>query len=377
MKDYRQAFRFCVIKGTMSVGNDSTDWRITETEEAFQSRERARKTFDRAQEALIPIAKARGTKARCEEGIIWFVEESTGSPLFHYLRYEEVPLENGKSSRQKEEDDPFGFAMPHFKPAVSPVKERVAESGSCYLRENARLENREIRPCQDSEDGFTAEGSPKNPDHPMTFTRRRATSDWSRIRQILEKARSTVFFGGLYPDELEDELRKRAVKLETPRKLYSLVKKVFWDQGIRNCSLLIDSDWLRSEYEDWLHSLGWEPGNEDLPDYLRDYLNYRLLKEEGQIDERMTFHRYTRLREMRAMWYDDEKRMDPAAANLPLPFVFGVDIDDTWDESSPLLLRVYLNFKADVPEDYASRMQDANDELAKAYLAFRQCDNLE
>ena len=69
--------------------------------------------------------------------------------------------------------------------------------------------------------------------------------------------------------------------------------------------------------------------------------------------------------------------MDPSAASLPLPFLLGVDLYGTWDDSFPLLLKVYFNFEADVPEDQASRMQDANDELARAYFAFRQCDNLD
>lgn len=379
MKDYRQAFRFCVIKGTLSVGDAPTDWRITEDEEAFQSRERATNSFDQTKKALIPIARLRGTKVRKEDGILWYVEGSTGSPMVHYLRYEEIPLEKRKEPLKEDEEDLSGFGMPPFEQSLSPAEERVLETGNCFLGENARIENREVRPSQTGEDEYTAEGSPKDSRHPMSFTRRRATTVWSRIRLTLEKARSTVFFGGLYPDELEDELRKRAVKLETPRKLYSIVRRVFWDQGVRSCSILIDSDWLRSEYEDWQHSLGWEPGNEDLPDYLGDYLNYRFLKEEGQIDERMTFRRYTRLRELRAraFWYDDDKKMDPSAASLPLPFLLGVDIYGTWDDSFPLLLKVYFNFGADVPEDQASRMQDANDELARAYLAFRQCDNLD
>ena len=379
MKDYRQAFRFCVIKGTLSVGDAPTDWRITETEEAYQSREKAKRTFDHTRKALVPIATAMGTKVRIEDGILWYVEGSTGSPMVHYLRYEEIPLEKRKEPLKEDEEDLSGFGMPPLEAALSPVEERVLETGTCFLCENARIENREVRPSQTGEDEYTAEGSPKDSRHPMTFTRRRATTVWSRIRLTLEKARSTVFFGGLYPDELEDELRKRAVKLETPRKLYSIVRRVFWDQGVRSCSILIDSDWLKSEYEDWQHSLGWEPGNEDLPDYLSDYLNYRFLKEEGQIDERMTFRRYTRLREQRAraFWYDDDKKMDPSAASLPLPFLLGIDLYGTWDDSFPLLLKVYFNFGADVPEDHASRMQEANDELARAYLAFRQCDNLD
>ena len=379
MKDYRQVFRFCVIKGTASVESAPDDWRITEGENAFQSRERAHKAFDQAKEALIPIARLRGTKVRKEDDILWFVEESSGSPLVHYLRYEEIPLERQKGPREEDEDDLSGFLMPILEPARSPAEERVLETGTCFLTENARIENREVRPSPTGEDEYTAEGSPKDSRHPMSFTRRWTTAVWSKLRQTIEKARSTVFFGGLYPDELEDELRKRAVKLETPRKLYSIVRRVFWDQGVRNCSILIDSDWLRSEYEDWQHSLGWEPGNEDLPDYLSDYLNYRFLKEERQIDERMTFRRYTRLREQRAraFWYDDDKKMDSSAASLPLPFLLGIDLYGTWDDSFPLLLKVYFNFEADVPEDHASRMQEANDELARAYLAFRQCDNLD
>ena len=379
MKDYRQVFRFCVIKGTASVESAPDDWRITEGENAFQSRERAHKAFDQAKEALIPIARLRGTKVRKEDDILWFVEESSGSPLVHYLRYEEIPLERQKGPREEDEDDLSGFLMPILEPARSPAEERVLETGTCFLTENARIENREVRPSPTGEDEYTAEGSPKDSRHPMTFTRRWTTAVWSKLRQTIEKARSTVFFGGLYPDELEDELRKKAVRLETPRKLYSLVRRVFWDQGVRSCSILIDSDWLRSEYEDWQHSLGWEPGNEDLPDYLSDYLNYRFLKEEGQIDERMTFRRYTRLRELRAraFWYDDDKKMDSSAASLPLPFLLGIDLYGTWDDSFPLLLKVYFNFEADVPEDHASRMQEANDELARAYLAFRQCDNLD
>jgi len=376
MKDYRQVFRFCVIKGTATIGENSSDWRINEDEEAFQSREKATKAFDSAQKAMIPIAEAMGTKARKEEGIVWFLEESTGTTLFHYLRYEEIPLVKQGMEHKKEEDDPFGFIP--LKPSLSPVEERILETGTCSLGKNVRSERREVLPSHDGGDEYTVDGSPKNPDHPMTFTRQRSTATYSEIRLTLEKARSTVFFGELYPDELDDELRKRAVKLESPRKLYSVVKKAFRDQGVRKCSLLISSDWLRSEYEEWCHSLSWEPDNEDLPDYLSDYLNYRFLKDEGLIDEKMTLNRYLRLRELRSVWYDDNDEMEPSAAALPDPFVFGVDLEGTWDDSFPLLLKVYFNFEAeDVPADRARAVQDANEELADAYLSYKQCERLD
>jgi len=374
MKDYRQAFRFCVIKGTLSVGDAPTDWRITETEEAYQSREKAKRTFDHTRKALAPIARAMGTKVRKEDGILWFVEESTGSPLVHYLRYEEIPLEKQKEPLKEDEEDLSGFRMPPLEQSLSPVEERVLETGTCFLTENARIENREVRPSQTGEDEYTAEGSPKDSRHPLTFTRRRSTATYSKIRLTLERARSTVFFGGMYPDQLEDELRRRAVKLESPRKLFTTVRKAF-EQGVRSCSLLIDSDWLRMEYADWQHSLGWEPGNEYLPDELTDYLNFQFLKQAGFLDERMTIRRYRSLRErMDRQMYDGD--VPEAGQLLPEPVVSVDELMGAREEDFPLLLTVWFGI-SDAHDEKVEKAERTYEEISGAYHAFVRHERIE
>lgn len=374
MKDYRQAFRFCVIKGTLSVGDAPTDWRITETEESYQSREKAKRTFDHTRKALAPIARAMGTKVRKEDGILWFVEESTGSPLVHYLRYEEIPLEKQKEPLKEDEEDLSGFRMPTFEQSLSPAEERVLETGTCFLGDNARIENREVRPAPPGEDEYTAEGSPKDKRHPMRFTRRRSTSTYSKIRLTLERARSTVFFGGMYPDQLEDELRRRAVKLESPRKLFTTVRKAF-EQGVRSCSLLIDSDWLRMEYADWQHSLGWEPGNEYLPDELTDYLNFQFLKQAGFLDERMTIRRYRSLRErMDRQMYDGD--VPEAGQLLPEPVVSVDELMGAREEDFPLLLTVWFGI-SDAHDEKVEKAERTYEEISGAYHAFVRHERME
>lgn len=374
MKDYRQVFRFCVIKGTASVGSAPDDWRITEGEEAFQSRERAHKAFDQAQEALIPIARLRGTKLRKEDGILWFVEESSGPPLVHYLRYEEIPLEKQKEPLKEDEEDLSGFRMPPFEQSLSPAEERVLETGTCFLGENARIENRKVRPSPPGEDEYAAEGSPKDRRHPMRFTRRRSTATYSKIRLTLERARSTVFFGEMYPDQLEDELRRRAVKLESPRKLFTTVRKAF-EQGVRSCSLLIDSDWLRMEYADWQHSLGWEPGNEYLPDELTDYLNFQFLKQAGFLDERMTIRRYRSLRErMDRQMYDGD--VPEAGQLLPEPVVSVDELMGAREEDFPLLLTVWFGI-SDAHDEKVEKAERTYEEISGAYHAFVRHERIE
>ena len=315
-----------------------------------------------------------GTKVRNEDGILWYMEGSTGSPVVHYLRYEEIPLEKQKEPLKEDEEDLSGFRMPPLEQSLSPVEERVLETGTCFLTENARIENREVRPSPPGEDEYAAEGSPKDRRHPMRFTRRRSTATYSKIRLTLERARSTVFFGGMYPDQLEDELRRRAVKLESPRKLFTTVRKAF-EQGVRSCSLLIDSDWLRMEYADWQHSLGWEPGNEYLPDELTDYLNFQFLKQAGFLDERMTIRRYRSLRErMDRQMYDGD--VPEAGQLLPEPVVSVDELMGAREEDFPLLLTVWFGI-SDAHDEKVEKAERTYEEISGAYHAFVRHERIE
>lgn len=347
MKDYRLAYRFCVIKGTATIDGD--DWRMTEEETAYQSRVKASQSFDQAKKDFAEEASQAGTKSRKDEDLIWYQAESDkgGGRRIHYLRYDEIPL-------GKNDSEPKYF---------------VLESGTCWLEDNVRKERREIVPDEKGQYEDTAEGSIRNPEHPMVFSRRSETDKYIRIRKILTKAVSTVFFDGLYPDELEQELRKRAVKLESPKKLYNLVKKAFC-QGVDSCTFLICSDWLYTEYADWAHSLGWEPGNRHLPEKLANYLNYRFDKEDGLIDENVSFQSYQkkceRIKYAMEGWIEEED-----VEMLPDQTVGNIILDDVFIDGFPLLFIADFDLLADVPEEEADKAQRGYDELQVAYVSFK------
>ena len=356
MKDYRTVYRFCVIRGTLITPVEDAGWSIHEEEEAFQSRERARASFLGQRDAIANEAAEAGGKARKAAGMYWYCLSPETVREFHYVRYDEVPVHNGP----EKDDVPFLQAGP----------ERICETGACWISDNVRHERREIRPDGPSDVGYLTEGSIKNPQSPMTFSKRHASCVYMTIRDCLNAAFSETYFDGIYPDDLREALVKRAAPMESPRKLFALAEKAR-KQGVQRFTVLVRSNWLDDEYNEWCHIRGWDPYNRDLPEYLQDYLNFRFLKATGRIEDYdvRSFPAYHKLCEscrMDAILWSD--MVDPEAM-LEAPFVTEVTVDGTWEDDFPLKVDVFFGFSP-FGDDNTEEWQRSYDELSSAYDAY-------
>ncbi len=361
MKDYRQVYRFCVIRGVFTLGKVSSGqqtWSIVEEEEAYQSREIAHTAFRQARDTFAAEADGVGKKARKADLVYWYCLDRDALREFHYVRYDEVPIPN---ARPAQDDGPF---------ALSP--ERILERGTCFVRDNVRHEHREVGADPQGSDECIAEGSARTPDRPMAFTRRHSAFWAAELRNLLESAEMDRYLGGFYPDELRDVLLRKAVRMESTRKLFTLALKA-WKQGVGSFTVLADSEWLTGEYNEWSHYCGWDPYNNDLPNYLADSLNYHFLKDSGRIEnyDIRSFAQYRRLcdrcREDSMLLGD---LADPEAF-LEDPYVTDVEITACWESGFPLKLDISFDtFFMEERPDNADVTEETYGELSSAYDAY-------
>lgn len=361
MKDYRQVYRFCVIRGVFTPGETSSGqrtWSIVEEEEAYQSRETARAAFRQAGDTFAAEAGGAGTKARKAGLAYWYCLDRDALREFHYVRYDEVPSPN---ARPAEDGGPS-----------APSPERILERGTCFVRDNVRYEHREVGAEPQGSDECIAEGSARTPDRPMVFTRRHSALWAAALRNLLESAERDRYLGGFYPDELRDVLLRKSVRMESTRKLFAEALKA-WKQGVGAFTVLADSEWLNGEYDEWRHICGWDPYNNDLPNYLADSLNYSFLKDAGRIEDYdiRSFAQYRRLcdrcREDSLLLGD---LADPEAF-LEDPYVTDVGITACWENGFPLKLDISFDttFMGERPDD-AGVAEKAYGELSSAYDAY-------
>ena len=361
MKDYRQVYRFCVIRGVFTPEETSSGlrtWSIVEEEEAYQSRETARTAFRQARDTFAEEADRAGKKARKADLVYWYCVDRDALREFHYVRYDEVP---SPKACPAEDGGPF-----------APSPERILERGTCFVRDNVRYEHREVGADPQGSDECTEEGSARTPDRPMTFTRRHSALWALALRNLLDSAERDRYLGGFYPDELRNVLLRKAVRMESTRKLFTEALKA-WKQGVESFTVLADSQWLAGEYDEWRHNCGWDPYNNDLPNYLADSLNYSFLKDSGRIEDYdiRTFAQYRRLcdrcREDSILLGD---LADPEAF-LEDPYVTDVEITACWESGFPLKLDISFDttFMRERP-DNADVTEEAYSELSSAYDAY-------
>ena len=206
----------------------------------------------------------------------------------------------------------------------------------------------------------------------MTFTRHHSALWTKPLRNLLESAERDRYLGGFYPDELRDVLIRKAIRMESPRKLFTLALKA-WKQGVGSFTVLADSEWLTGEYDEWCHYRGWDPYNNDLPNYLADYLNYRFLKDSGGIEDYdiRSFAQYRRLCDR---CREDSLLLGDLAnpeAFLEDPYVTDVEITACREDGFPLKLDITFDttYMSEMPDD-ADVTEEAYGELSSAYDAY-------